>query len=186
MKDTKDYATVLGRSIDLRVETFQKVLSGEMTRLERRLKIARQTQEIVFRGIRSYPDNTTVKNDVDKLSSDSDQPDVNLEQHEPQESISEDHAGEESVDPKAASKVEIEVDSATEDEIRAANLLTEKHPGAETVAILDDGSIEVRDTPGGTFAISATDALHSESNEYPETQESSVPSMSTAAAERFT
>lgn len=182
MKDRQDYAAALGRSINLRIETFQKVLSGEMTRLERRLKVARQTQEMVFRNNRSYPDKTIVKDDVDKRSSNSDQPDVNLEQREPKESSSEDHADEESTGPKAASKVEIEVDSAAEDEIRAANLLAEKHSGAETVAILDDGSIEVRDTPGGTFVVNATDALQSESNEQPETQEASVPSMSSAAA----
>lgn len=88
---------------------------------------------------------------------------------------------------ETADRVNIEVESPSEDELRVANFLAEEHSEAETIALSSEDTIEVREASGGSFKIDVTEVMEREFGESsgPSTQASSVPSMSTAVAEKL-
>ena len=162
------FANIFQDSLDFRMQTFQEVLMGEMSPLDRRLELARRRPGIGFGGTGSSLGGSPQNSQVGE--------DNSIEEPE------RDRSGSETSD-----SVEVEVDSPTKDELRVANFLAEKHSEAETIALSSEDTIEVREATGGSFKIDVTEILEREFGEGSgtSTQASSVPSMSTAVAEKL-
>lgn len=162
------FANIFQDSLDFRMQTFQEVLMGEMSPLDRRLELAKRRPGIGFGGTGSSLDGSPQQGDLDESNS----------TEEPER----DRSGSETAD-----RVNIEVESPSEDELRVANFLAEEHSEAETIALSSEDTIEVREAPGGSFKIDVTEVLEREFGEGSgtSTQASSVPSMSTAVAEKL-
>lgn len=162
------FANPLEDSLTVRMETLQEVLMGEMSPLDRRLELAGRRQGIVFGAAGNQLASSSLESEAEESSSDS----------EPEQ---------ESSGFETADSVEVEVESPSEDELRVANFLAEKHADAETIALLSEDTIEVRGGPGGTFIVEVDDVLEREFGEDSKirTEESSVPTMSTAVAEKL-
>ncbi|MFC7250184.1 hypothetical protein ACFQJ5_10080 [Halomicroarcula sp. GCM10025324] len=162
------FANSLQDSLDFRMQTFQEVLMGEISPLDRRLELAGRRPGIVFGATGSSlggsPQNSRVGEDN------------SIEEPERVRSGSE-----------TSDNVEVEVESPSEDELRVANFLAEEHSEAETIALSSEDTIEVREAPGGTFVVDVAEVLEREFGEDSgsSTQASSVPSMSTAVAEKL-
>lgn len=156
------FADSVQATVNIRMETLREVLIGQMNPLERRLEILSSRQSLIS-GISAAP----------------------LADNSP-----EDRTGGSVFEQKAsrtepADSVKIEAESPSEDGLRVANYLAEKHSDAETIALSSEDTIEVREAPGGTFMVDVNDVLQREFDEGSESsiQASSVPSMSTASAE---
>jgi hypothetical protein len=162
------FANSFQESLDLRMETLQEVVMGQMSPLDRRLELAGRRPGIVFGAAGS------------SLAGDS--PSGSIDETETPERSDREHSKSEPAD-----SVEVEVESPSEDELRVANFLAEEHPEAEAVALSNEDTIEVREAPGGTFVANVPEILEREFGENSEVEnsDSSVPSMSTAAAEKL-
>lgn len=162
------FANSLQDSLDFRMQTFQEVLMGEMSPLDRRLELARRRPGIGFGGTGSSLGGSPQNSQAGE--------DNSIEEPE------RDRSGSETSD-----SVEVEIESPSEDELRVANFLAEEHSKAETIALSGEDTIEVREAPGGTFKVDVTEVLEREFGEdsRSSTQASSVPSMSTAVVEKL-
>jgi hypothetical protein len=162
------FATSFQDSLDIRMQTLQEVLMGEMNPLDRRLELAKRRQRIVFGAAGNPLTSTSFESEANESNLD--------------EELEQETSGFETADG-----VEIEVESPSEDELRVANFLDEKHSDADTIALLSEDTIEVREAPGGTFVVDVTEVLEREFGESSgsSTQASSVPSMSTAVTEKL-
>lgn len=162
------FANSLEDSLAHRMETLQAVLIGEMNPLERRLELAGRRPGIVFGAVGSPLGNGSPQSSTDESSSNEDP--------------KRDSSGLETAD-----SVVVEVESPTEDELRVANFLAEKHSDAEAVALSNSDTVQVREASGGKFSLDVTEVLEREFGEVgeSETTASSAPSMSTAAAEKL-
>jgi len=162
------FANPLEDSLTVRMETLQEVLMGEMSPLDRRLELAGRRQGIVFGAAGNQLASSSLESEAEESSSDS----------EPEQ---------ESSGFETADSVEVEVESPSEDELRVANFLAEKHADAESIVLSSEDSVEVRQESGGSFLVNMTDVLEREFGEDrdSETTASSAPSMSTAVAEKL-
>jgi hypothetical protein len=162
------FANSFQESLDLRMETLQEVLMGDMNPLERRLELAGRRPGIVFGAPESPLGGSPQQSSVGESNS--------IEESERERSESE-----------TVDSVEVEVESPSEDELRVANFLAEKYSEAEKIALSSEDTIEVREAPGGTFKIDVAEVLEREfgADSESSTQDSSVPSMSTAVAEKL-
>jgi hypothetical protein len=167
------FTNTLQDSLDFRMQTLQEVLMGEINPLERRLELAGRRPGIVFGATGDSLGGSPLGGSHQQSSVGGSGSIEKPEQERPQS---------ETVD-----NVEIEVESPSEDELRVANFLAEEHSEAEKIALSSEDTIEVREAPGGTFKIDVTEVLEREFDESSgsSTQASSVPSMSTAVAEKL-
>jgi hypothetical protein len=157
------FAKSLQDPLDFRIQTLQEVLTGEMNPLERRVEIVRHRPGIVFGRTKISLGSSPLK-------------ESSIEEFEQEGSRLE-----------IADSVKIELESPSEDELRVANFLDEKYPQAKSIALSSEDTIEVPEAPGGTFRVDVSEVLQREFGEDPGTQnmDSSVPSMTTAADQRF-
>jgi hypothetical protein len=162
-----DVAEYFEDPLNFRLKTLQEVLMGQMTPPERRFELAQRRRKMLF-GAGVPLAGGSPKRRTEQGSS--------TEEPEPNSSGF-----------KTADSVEIEVESPSEDEIRVANFLAEEYPDAEAIALSGEDTLEVREAPGGTFVVSATDVREREFGESSETEtvEAPIPTMSTAATEKF-
>jgi hypothetical protein len=150
--------------LDHRLETMQKVLTGQMSPIERRIELVGRRRSLAFGAVTALFDSQLPSDEEVEAGSEK-----------------QDKQGESEFD--TAENVKIEVESSDSDKIRLANFLAEKHSDAETIAVVDPDTIEVRGAPGGTFSVNVSEALESESDESREAESvvSPTPSMGAAA-----
>lgn len=155
-------------SLDFRMKTLRKVLRGRMSPLERRLELAGRRPGVVFGGTKDSLSSLSRRESVERSDSN--------------ERSEQKGSGYETAD-----NVEIEIESPSEDQLRVANFLAEKHSEAETIALSSEDEVEIREGPGGTFVVEVSEILDRELKENTEAEytDASVPSMSTAAAEKL-
>lgn len=168
---TQSDATVLRtvrRNIDLRIRTLEDVIAGQKTPLDRRASIIDRRRsllsEVRTNASATLRDDGSDQSDEtnDGEQSESDSPDIDTD-----------------------SEVNIEVSSPTEDELRAANLLAEKHEDAEGIAIVEEGRIQVQNGSDTTFSMEVREVLDQRlSQSETSTVPSSIPSMADAAANK--
>lgn len=165
--DSNADSGLLQNGFGFRLSSLQEVVAGRMTPLERRIRIAQRRPNLFLGRLDSSPGHSATP-EVEQDGGNDEEPE------------------QESDSVKPVEKVEVDVSSPTEDELRAANTLAEKHADAEAVRLLPDGKVQLREATGGTFTREVSDVLERELGEKrsPGTT-ASVSSMSVAAAERY-
>jgi hypothetical protein len=162
---TAGSATPLQDSLNVRIETLQQVLMGEMTPQERRVGLAERRRLTAFRATGSpLTSRTTEKNDT---------------------VVSEEEPEQESPEFETADSVEIEVGSPSKDDIRVANFLASKYPDTDGIILSEEGVIKVREPSKDEFLVDVSKMLEEDFGVFKisKTVETSTPSM-TVAAER--
>jgi hypothetical protein len=84
----------------------------------------------------------------------------------------------------AKDEVNIELESPSDEEIQAANSLAEEHEDAEEIALVEEGSVQVRDSSSTTFSVRIGEILDKEGADGPDTVPAASPSMAQAAANK--
>ncbi|MGQ3331249.1 hypothetical protein [Halorubrum sp. FL23] len=115
-----------------RRETLSEVVTGKKGLIERRLEIVDRRQTL-FLESDSDPLNRTAE--------------IQLNEESKNDNSNQGSSG---VDP--SQNVEVKVDSPTDEEIRAANNLSERYPGAQKV-VLSDRVIEIHKTNGNVSSM---------------------------------
>lgn len=157
-------------SIGIRQSTLQEVIEGDLNPIERRVKIISRRRNLLLSHvggmnmtgntveIESKVDNQTEADEIDEESS-----------NDTQQGVS------------PAAKVRVAKDSPREDEIIAANAVSQRHPEAEKIVLSDE--IRVSTSSGGRFDLRIEEVLEKEFGlvDNTDTTELSTPSMSEAA-----
>lgn len=163
----------LRRNVDLRIRTLEELVAGRRNPLDRRTAILQRRSNLVSAvgGRRSTTAGATDQSDE---QTDTDEAEGRAE-------------GNKADDPDIDlnDKVEIEVNSPTEEELRAANKLAEKHEVADAITVVDENRVRVESDPGTTFTVRVAEVLGRdvESSE-PNTVSSGTPSMAEAVANK--
>lgn len=145
--------------MSMRQTTLQKVLTGQMNPIERRLKILERRQRRLFENEH--------RSTIEASSMEDDSDEGNEEAQATQ------------VGPTTLGKVDVGVESPTKDQVRAANAVARKYPSADQVALSED-HIEVSQSSGSDFDLEIAEVLERELGilRESETTDSSAPSMS--------
>ncbi|WP_152024118.1 hypothetical protein [Natronomonas moolapensis] len=129
-------------SIGIRQSTLQEVLLGDMSPVERRAKIINRRRNLLFGRPDLGSSSGTIEIEADKLDKEAED-----ENDEGEEESSEDQKP--AVLP--LDPVEVEAESPTDNEIRAANAVAQRHPEAESVVLADQ--IRVTQSSGNWFEL---------------------------------
>jgi hypothetical protein len=156
-------------SIGIRQSTLQEVIQGDLNPIERRVKIISQRRNLFLSHvgmnmtgntveIESKVDNQTEADEIDEEAS-----------NDTQQGVS------------PADNVHVAKDSPREDEIIAANAVSQRHPEAEKIVLSDE--IRVSTSSGGRFDLRIEEVLEKEFGlvDNTDTTELSTPSMSEVA-----
>lgn len=156
-------------SIGIRQSTLQEVIQGDLNPIERRSKIISRRRNLLLSHvgmnmtgdtveIESKVDNQTEADEIDEESS-----------NDTQQGVS------------PAAKVRVAKDSPREDEIIAANAVSQRHPDAERIVLSDE--IRVSTSSGTRFDVRIKEVLEEEFGlvNNADTTELSTPSMSEVA-----
>lgn len=144
-----------------RRETLSEVVTGRKGLIERRLEIVDRRQSLILESD-SDPQNKTAE--------------IRLNEESKNDKSNQGSSG---VDP--SHNVEVRVDSPTDEEIRAANNLSEDCPDAKRV-VLSDRLIEVHKPTGDISSMKVDRMIQKESGSKSTTNETSTPSMSSVAS----
>ena len=145
-----------------RRETLTEVVTGKKGLIERRLEIVDRRQSM-FLESDSDPQNNTAE--------------IQLKEESKNDKSNQEPSG---VDP--SQNVEIRVDSPADEEIRAANNISESYPDAKRV-VLSDHLIKIH-KPTGNISSVKVNRMTQESENEPTTSEASRPTMSSAASSK--
>jgi hypothetical protein len=157
--------------IGIRQSTLQEVLLGEMGPIERRAKIINHRRNLLFGRPDVGSSSSTIEIESNGANEDSE---AETNEREQENEVDEKPA----VMPLGA--VEIAAESPTENEIRAANAVAQKHPDANKVVLADQ--IRVSQSPGTWFELEIRDVMEREFGIVDDTAspDRSTPSMSEA------
>jgi len=152
--------------MSVRQTTLQKVLTGRMNPIERRIKLLERRRSRLFERNQSAIEASASGGDVEEDDS---------------EEVDEQTDDDEDNFPIPPSKgVEITVESPTRDQIRSANAVADKYPNSENVVLTERGTIRVNQSSGGGFELEVRDVLERELGivHGSGSTDSSAPSMS--------
>jgi len=149
--------------IRTRTETLSEVVTGRKGLIERRLEIVDRRQSMFLESGNNSPNSTA---------------EIQLKEDSKNDKSIQ---GSSRVDP--SQNVEVKVASPTDEEIRAANSLSEDYPDAKKV-VLSDRLIKVHKSTGEIGSIKLDRMIQAGSENGSSTYEASKPSMSSAAPSR--
>jgi hypothetical protein len=152
--------------MSLRQTTLQKVLTGQMNPLERRLKLLERRRSRLFERDQSAIEAST--------SGDS------IEEDDAEEVDEQTDDDKDNFPIPPSKEVEITTESPTKDQIRSANAVAAKYPNSENVVLTERGTIRVNQSSGGGFELEVRDVLERELGivHGSGSTDSSAPSMS--------
>ena len=159
----------LRRNVNLRIRTFEELVAGRRDPTDRRASIMEKRRSLLsaFANRRSSSTRTTRNRSRSNTETEQD-----YERDQDDSSVS------------AKDEVNIELESPSDEEIQAANSLAEEHKEAEEIALVEKGSVQVRDSSSTTFSVKIGEILDRKEADGPDTVPAASPSMAQAAANK--
>jgi hypothetical protein len=156
-------------SISIRQLTLQEVIQGDLNPIERRVKIISRRRNLFLNhvGMNVTGDTIEIESNVDDQTEDGE--------------IDEESKSDTQQGVSPADNVRVAKDSPREDEIIAANTVSQRHPDSEKIVLSDE--IRVISSSGSRFDVRIKEVLEEEFGlvDNTDTTELSTPSMSEAA-----
>jgi hypothetical protein len=157
--------------LNLRIRTFEDLAAGRKNPTDRRASIIEKRRSLIsaFGGetsSRTRTNRSPSRSDTETKTRDGDDSD----QDDSTVSVKD--------------EVNIELESPSDEEIQAANSLAEEHEDADEIVIVEEGSIQVRDSSSTTFSVKISEILDREGVSGPDTVPAASPSMAQAAANK--
>ena len=159
----------LRRNLNLRVRTLEDVAAGRKNPPARRASIMEKRRSLLSAFANRRSSSTRTNRNRSQSNTETEQDD---ERDQDDSSVS------------AKDEVNIELESPSDKEIQAANSLAEEHGDAEEIALVEEGSVQVRDSSSTTCSVRISEILDKEGADGPDTVPAASPSMAQAAANK--
>ncbi|GGJ15289.1 hypothetical protein GCM10008995_26380 [Halobellus salinus] len=159
------------RNLNLRIRTLEDLAAGRKNPTDRRASIIEKRRSLIS----AFGGETSSRTRTNRSPSRSDTETKTEEKNETDQDDS-------TVTPKDG--VNIELESPSDEEIQAANTLAEEHKNADEIALVEKGSIQVKDSSSTTFSVKISEILNGEEDSGPDTVPAASPSMAQAAANK--
>ncbi|WP_435183009.1 hypothetical protein [Halobellus sp. EA9] len=159
----------LRRNLNLRVRTLEDVAAGRKNPPDRRASIMEKRRSLLSAFASRRSSSTRTNRNRSRSNA---------------EMEGNDGKDQDDSSVSAKDEVNIELESPSDEEIQAANSLAEEHEEAEEIALVEKGSVQVRDSSSTTFSVKIGEILDKEGADGPDTVPAASPSMAQAAANK--